>query len=508
MAMIGNGMMARGIPNPHDGRSQTREARMTRFRPREIEIPSDGSDPFAACKLGRKPAAEMLTRLIESSETGLTIGLNAAWGDGKTTFLKMWRQHLVNEGYPTLLFSAWEHDFSDDALVALIGELETGIDDFGLEGEQETRAKAAFAEVKRVGVLLLKHAIPIGLRLLTGGVLRLDEDLEGSLGSLAETVAKERLEAYEASRNHFRDFKEKLGLFADRVAEDKLIAAREARPERAAAIQRRPLVVFIDELDRCRPTFAIEVLEKIKHLFDVEGVVFVLAVDREQLGKSIQAVYGQIDVEGYLRRFFDLDFQLPKKDITQLIDRLCEEFSIVDTLSCKMPEFNEHEIRAIRSTFPAIQNGFCLSIRDCERVFSVLILFMAWSKENVAPLVIVLFLIVLKIKERDVFSMLMDNDVNQTLLYDTISKLPGWSSVKSVGNGWQIDHFVRTINIGKAGYAAMLEGYEKGAKAFPGSAHHKTLIDTMKRVDSGSSSRVLRKVLDQIDLAAKLTAPF
>ena len=72
---------------------------------------------------------------------------------------------------------------------------------------------------------------------------------------------------------------------------------------------------IIDELDRCRPSFSIEVLEKAKHFFNVENIIFVLGADKEQLGHSIKAIYGNdLNVNGYLRRFIDLDYVLPSPD--------------------------------------------------------------------------------------------------------------------------------------------------------------------------------------------------
>ena len=79
--------------------------------------------------------------------------------------------------------------------------------------------------------------------------------------------------------------------------------------------EKTQLIVFIDELDRCKPTFAIELLEMIKHLFDVENIVFVFALDITQLSYSVQSVYGAgIDSTGYLCRFFDYISKLPKFD--------------------------------------------------------------------------------------------------------------------------------------------------------------------------------------------------
>ena len=62
---------------------------------------------------------------------------------------------------------------------------------------------------------------------------------------------------------------------------------------------------MIDELDRCRPTFALDVLEKIKHIFDVPGVFFVAALNKNALAKTIESVYGITDGNEYLSKFFD-----------------------------------------------------------------------------------------------------------------------------------------------------------------------------------------------------------
>ncbi len=76
--------------------------------------------------------------------------------------------------------------------------------------------------------------------------------------------------------------------------------------------ENRPLMVMIDELDRCRPSYAVELLKVAKHLFSVDRIVFVLAVNCDQFAHSVKALYGNdFDAEGYLRRFFDVDFKLP-----------------------------------------------------------------------------------------------------------------------------------------------------------------------------------------------------
>jgi hypothetical protein len=73
-----------------------------------------------------------------------------------------------------------------------------------------------------------------------------------------------------------------------------------------------PLVVVVDELDRCRPDYALALLEVVKHFFSVPNVHFVLGVNLEALAHSVRARYGSgIDAERYLRRFVSLSVHLP-----------------------------------------------------------------------------------------------------------------------------------------------------------------------------------------------------
>lgn len=75
------------------------------------------------------------------------------------------------------------------------------------------------------------------------------------------------------------------------------------------------IVIFVDELDRCRPNFAVNILESIKHIFDVEGVQFVLVLNANQLRESITHCYGggQDEALKYLDKFIGFSFSLPSK---------------------------------------------------------------------------------------------------------------------------------------------------------------------------------------------------
>ena len=110
------------------------------------------------------------------------------------------------------------------------------------------------------------------------------------------------------------EFKEKLESMAN---------AGTTEAERADAGGHKPLLVMIDELDRCRPTYAVELLETAKHLFAVDQVVFVLAVNRTELQHAVKALYGnEFKADGYLRRFIDLDVHLPEPNLENFLNEL------------------------------------------------------------------------------------------------------------------------------------------------------------------------------------------
>lgn len=268
-----------------------------RVQPLPIDIPAD--DPFRNDLLDRRESAEVLTHLLASIEGPCVLAVDAAWGSGKTTFLDMWSQHLRNKGFPVAGFNAWETDFSEDPFIALSTELTEGIE----SGLDDSLAKKV-AETKAMAGKVIRHVVPATIRLATSGVLDIDQLLK----------AEERLSTYRKAKDSLGDFKAALGKMATALAE-----ARDGLP----------LIVMIDELDRCRPSYAVELLEIAKHLFSVDRIVFVLAVNRAQLSHSAKALYGHnFDANEYLKRFIDLDFQLPFPDRGEFISVAFERTGI------------------------------------------------------------------------------------------------------------------------------------------------------------------------------------
>ena len=289
------------------------------IQPRELKIPE--SEPFANDKLGRKEPAEILTRLVRSFDGPCVVAIDAAWGKGKTTFLKMWARHLRNGGCPVVEFNAWETDLAVDPFVALAEELIQEIRSYdGSNGTMLDDFKSAVGKIlRRVTLESTKSAV----NSLAGPIAAT------TVTNLLDSLAQQRISEYANAKEALRHF---------RISLRRLAVDLEKNDKR-----QRPLVVVIDELDRCRPTYAIELLETAKHLFSVDGVVFALGINRAELEHSVSAVYGaNFDGAGYLRRFFDIDFRLPETDRRAFIDAWLSELQIKRLF---LPEPNDPAFR-------------------------------------------------------------------------------------------------------------------------------------------------------------------
>ena len=270
-----------------------------RIQPPEISIPGD--DPFANDLLDRKKQADILTRVVQTIEGPCAIAVDAAWGAGKTTFLKMWAQQLRGHGFPVVEFNAWETDYSGDPFVSLTSEITKTIDETSGHSTDAMGEKA-----KRQALDLVRKAAPGVIRMATSFIPVVGSEVGNVLGSFAE----QKLAGYQQAQQSVGEFKLALETLADTLWE---------------FAGQKPLVVFIDELDRCRPSYAIELLETGKHIFAVNHVVFVIAVNRSELSHSVKVLYGNdFGADGYLRRFFDMDFRLPEPDRRNFIRELLE----------------------------------------------------------------------------------------------------------------------------------------------------------------------------------------
>lgn len=292
--------------------------------------------PWTDDKLERQKIADRLTTVIEDQQAPFVLSLDGRWGTGKTFLLKRWQQALVNDKYQAIYFNAWEDDFCDDPLLAIIGQL--------TEHFQE-------GKLREMAAIIGDIALPILTAKLTGvAFTRKDLKRDNLLADYRTQLRTKR----------------EIGNHLTRLA----AVVKEQTG--------KPLVFIIDELDRCRPTFAIELLERVKHIFDVPNIVFVFGINRSELVKSLESLYGEIDAGVYLRRFFDIEFILPYPDPEQFCKYIVEKYEI-DSLFSRLGKedntgFHEEEFGTLSRTLPAILGYMGLSLRDMDYCIRLLAL--------------------------------------------------------------------------------------------------------------------------------------
>jgi hypothetical protein len=400
-------------------------------------------------KLGRKESADFLTSYLikryalpSSKADSFVLNIRADWGFGKTFFLQHWAVDLENKGFPVVFFNAWENDFCDDPLIGFIAELNDRLSRYF---ENIPLAQRHLDQALAVGRKLIKP-VSLGIasaiaKQLSGLSLEklqelyfqdrgIQDEIEGGGEQTSDSISTLLSQYGEIALKEHLNTKETITLFRKRLA--RLIDSLKQMED----IQ-LPLFIFIDELDRCRPTFAIELLEVVKHLFGVPGVYFVVATNLEQLGHSIRAVYGeQFDAERYLKRFFDQEYLLPTPDNIHFSAFLFDQYSLN-----KFGAFHTCIENGIYGATPSDQmmfsimsDSFKLGPRDQKQVAEMLqAVLLNWPKNEFIHLDYLLFLIIAKHISTYLFQQLAENQFSDSATFTTAlaSKLKSNSKFKT-----------------------------------------------------------------------------
>lgn len=374
-----------------------------KIKHRDIEIPHD--NPFANCKLEREPYARVLTEVVNTYADGFVLAINNEWGAGKTTFVRMWQQQLKNEGFKTIYFNAWENDFDNNPLVAIMSELET---------LSNTNNEKVFKSVIEKGAVLIKNIAPAILKAVADRYIDskvISDAIENSTKASTE-ILEEEIKEYSSKKKTIIEFREELENFVKQ------------------GVNKKPLIFIVDELDRCRPNYSVEVLEQIKHFFSVSGIVFVLSIDKKHLGSAVKGYYGseQIDSNEYLRRFIDMEYSIPIPQTNLFVEYLYDYYEFNDFFSSverrKFYEFSDDSniLKLIANVLFSKTNA---TLRQQEKVFALSRLVLCSFQSNQYTFPHLLFILVfLKTMQNDVFLKIEKNDFSiqelSNLFYDTI----------------------------------------------------------------------------------------
>jgi KAP family P-loop domain len=335
--------------------------------------------------LNRKQYADFLTAYVNqkcgANQPALVLALDAAWGLGKSFFVERWAKDLVDDRRPVICFNAWENDSSEDAAISFMAEIRAGLAPLSdrlpkvvaVQSAVQTKTKEMIGNFRKA---VMPGAAVIAKALLKKGTgIAIDEvfsasDVDDS-DSAADGILAATPEALEKGLDQF--FEKALKGHTERIQSVKdfrsnLEDVLKLLRDNDAVVG--PLYIFVDELDRCRPDYAIRLLEGMKHLFSVQGVVFVISTNLAQLSRAVSAVYGpHFNGYSYLQRFFDFEYALPDPSRLQFINAKMR-FSRVhmsSDISGLDPRYEQENGSA--HVMNVVATAFNLSLRSMQRVF-------------------------------------------------------------------------------------------------------------------------------------------
>lgn len=343
------------------------------------------------------------------------LGLDAAYGEGKTFFLTKFRQHLAAK-HPVAFVDAWADDANDEPLLAIMAAINEVLEPFLTPGGKARTwlrgataaalpiiGKVAFGAAKTFAKRHIGEEIPDEVNALIADKSKPTTEEEvlvaaisetgTSITNLADKLGAEMLAAYKIRQKSKQTFKQNMrALIAGLSSEEGGV--------------RQPLFVVIDELDRCRPDYAIKVLEEVKHLFDVPGVVFIIAIHGDQLEKSISAVYGaDFDAKAYLHRFFSRRYKLRRLTMKELVAARIAVDEL-DKINWNFPSLTNSQGGHAERNLVDLISAFCTDFGVTPREFSSIadglrIFGRTWNEKVPIELVFVLGLLLRSVRALD-----------------------------------------------------------------------------------------------------------
>lgn len=244
----------------------------------------------------RKQFAESVLKLLKGDIDITPLVIEGDWGTGKTVFCKKFMA-LINSSSElntqTVYVDAFSEDYYNQPLLSIL-----------IAVYQVFPSNKEKQRLREILIKLVKATSSISLELVLTKLF--GENMKSLCDKFQEELKKQEELCYES-------------VFQERAAIEKTLSL--LRETLSLLTKNSSIFIFIDELDRCRPTYTLQMLEAVKHLFDIPNLKLIFFLNRKQLIYSIQHAYGNDEVVAnrYLDKFFALKLQLPKFSQIQTI---------------------------------------------------------------------------------------------------------------------------------------------------------------------------------------------
>lgn len=265
----------------------------------------------------RKSIAEKLINLISKDVDISPMVIDGDWGVGKTEFCRK-LIHLIQEQkpneYQTVYIDAFRSDHNDEPLIAILAEIikEFTADD---NGEQTEKTKSLIGRIGKV----INFSVGTVTKAVLGHLLKQNVDIitAGFTDALSDNDKKEINELASNTTTELSNevIDSSMDLIAERLLKEQIESEKNLQALKDILLelsQEKKIILFVDELDRCRPDYAVQMLEILKHIFDIKNVKIALITNMQQLQASVNHRYGSlVHSERYLNKFIKFSFKLP-----------------------------------------------------------------------------------------------------------------------------------------------------------------------------------------------------
>lgn len=275
--------------------------------------------------LDRQQFVEQLKNLINTlncEQTNRSFAINGTWGCGKSFVLDMLKGEFSNcNDNDTIIiqFNAWEYDFYEEPLVAILSCIVDKLND----------------------ILKNKNFISNSLKTC---LINLSE----IFGSITKYITG--VNVVNESKKIVNKVKElkNIGEIKNNFDNNQVLKNTILLIQKNLGHMNKKIIFIVDEIDRCLPSYAIKVFERIHHVFNnLKNSITIYSLDKNQLKQLISNYYGSsLNVDKYLEKFIEFSLELPKGSFNQnffkLFQSYLSNFTFEDSLNNDFLEFTKH----------------------------------------------------------------------------------------------------------------------------------------------------------------------
>lgn len=320
-------------------------------------------------EFNRKSIAEKIIKLLDAEIDVCPMAINGGWGTGKTEFCHK-LINLINErddqrpkdtdgdSQPqkraVIYLNAFASETVDDPLLCILAAIRAKFHE-----EMKDRIFQLAMPVMKIFCKVVSNAFLV--HVLKQTPEEISETAREGVKSLLDQTIDNLLDQYADAQKNLDALKSVIAVSAVKC----------------------PILFFIDELDRCRPDFALTILELVKHVFDIPGIKFIFVANMEQLKAIICKRYGQdVDSDVYLEKFFKTEITLSSKTKTKETENIHNSIILFDKYVKEHDMIQVEQQTLLRKFINILITKYNISLRNLQKITRLIEVYRCLSQED------------------------------------------------------------------------------------------------------------------------------